>query len=131
MGLDFEDFSFLEGVHDDLDRAWLVLLVDAREEGPAVVHHFDLIKVDVLLKSLHLFSIFEFSDRLVHASGEDQGRGLLTVGFVRFYAGELDILELFAPNWVLLTFLGVECPHVDGGVPGRGDEASVVVEPSN
>ena len=37
-------------------------------------------------------------------------------------------MELFAPDWVL-SLLRVEGPHVDGGIPGRRHEASVVLEP--
>lgn len=72
MGLDLEDFALLEGVHDNLDRARFVLLIHSCEESPSIVHHFNLIEVDVLHEFLQFFTALELSDRFVHASGEDK-----------------------------------------------------------
>ena len=71
VGLNLKDLVRLEGIHDDLHTSWLVGLIDTSEECSIVVHHFDLIQTDTLVKSLNLNTVYDLSNRLVLSSSKD------------------------------------------------------------
>ena len=60
---------FREGVWDDLDGAWLVCLIHAREESGSIVHHFNLVQIDALQEAAffttYAISAYDLMDRLV------------------------------------------------------------------
>ena len=131
VSLNLKDFVTLEGIHDDLDTTRLVGFIDSGEECPAVVHHLDLIQIDTLLELLDFLAIFNQSDRLVLASGEDLWSCLISDDLVNFEASKIDVGNLEAPLLALLALLGVQSPHVDVRIEGGRAESSIVLEPGD
>lgn len=126
------NLALLEWVHNHLDRARLVLLIDTCEECPSVVHYFNLTQVYTLLEASELLailscSLLKFSNRFVHTRCEDNWKTFVTVWLESLDARKVDIWKLLAPN----KGRAIQTPHVDGSIPGTGDEARVVLEPSN
>ena len=62
MSLDFELLVACEGVHDHLDGAWLVGLIDTGEEGSSIEEHFDLVQIYALIEDPGHFALTDLSD---------------------------------------------------------------------
>ena len=58
-------------VHDDLNTAWFVWLINTGEEGVTVVEHLDLIQIDTVNVLADFLATLDLADTLVLASRED------------------------------------------------------------
>lgn len=131
--------SLLEGVSNDLDAARLVLLLstaaNTTENSASVVHQHYLLKAVLLLKlgdlifiRLTLMKLTEASKRI---SRIDQMLRAGLLGLVRCQAREIHAFNLVLPSGFVVLGAVAQLPYVDRGVPTGGDEAGIVIEPSD
>ena len=107
MSLDFELLVPGEGIHDDLDGAWLVRLIHTCKEGASVIEHFDLVQIHALFKLDELIPILDLSDRFVLARGEHRWGILFAFALEDTQASKIDIGHSEGPDGIGLIFLGL------------------------
>ena len=125
MRLDFELLVGGEGVHDHLDRARLVRVVNAGEEGPTVEEHLDLVEDDALEEGANDCALSDLTDGLVLAGREDRDLTLLAFGLVDAKAREVNVGLCEGPDWVRLA----QSPHVNRRIERRRYKTRIVLQP--
>ena len=125
MSLYLELLVLRERIHDDLDGARLVCLIDTCKEGASVMKLLDLVQIHALFKEKLLFSLFDLSNRFVLARGKHPWNLIVTVSLEDAKASEIDIGFGEGPDGLSL----VQRPHMDGRVEGGGNETRVILQP--